>query len=457
MGYDAPLSLSLQREIEKRNLPLDSEILAALRSLKVRSLLGQSGIMKARGYPTVSLLYWLLLLPFIMKRTTFLWSGTTMADAGKDAWYRFLNNECFNWRAFIYRLVLKMIALYDDAPLKGKTLILDDTIERKTGKEMELVSYHFDHTTQRSVLGYQCVQLGYHNGKQFFPLDAGFHVSTSRPNTNVKSMDKRTNDWKRRNEAFQKKTTVAVDMLKRAWNQGIAASFILFDSWYAHDALIAESLAIGYGVICRLKANRVKYSYQGRPHTLKQLWQTVAKKKAQSIHGFPHKGIYLKATLPNSGDVGILFVSDGKKQWHAFLCTDTELGPSEILTYYARRWAIELFFKDGKQMLYLGKEQSETFDAVVASYSLVMIRYLLRISILHKYHRTVPLGPLFRELGETHLQLVMAETMWGYIKDILILSSHLLLEKIEPVRFLTFLDIVEDALLMQVQGATAKL
>lgn len=96
MGYDAPLSLSLQREIEKRNLPLDSEILAALRSLKVRSLLGQSGIMKARGYPTVSLLYWLLLLPFIMKRTTFLWSGNTMADAGKDAWYRFLNNECFN-------------------------------------------------------------------------------------------------------------------------------------------------------------------------------------------------------------------------------------------------------------------------------------------------------------------------------------------------------------------------
>jgi hypothetical protein len=88
---------------------------------------------------------------------------------------------------------------------------------------------------------------------------------------------------------------VALDMLKRAWNQGITASLVLFESWYTHDALIAESLAIGYGVICRLKANTMKHSYQGRPFTLEQLWQTVAKKKAQSIHGFPYKGICLKA------------------------------------------------------------------------------------------------------------------------------------------------------------------
>jgi hypothetical protein len=47
--------------------------------------------------------------------------------------------------------------------------------------------------------------------------------------------------------------------------------------------------------------------------------------------------------------------------------------------------------------------------------------------------------------------------MWGHIKDILILSSHLLLAEIEPDSFLHFLDIVEDAILMQVQGATAKL
>ncbi|HOR87184.1 MAG TPA: hypothetical protein PLL98_11970 [Bacillota bacterium] len=73
------------------------------------------------------------------------------------------------------------------------------------------------------------------------------------------------------------------------------------------------------------------------------------------------------------------------------------------------------------------------------------------VFILNKYRQTVLLGPLFRELTETHLQLVMMETMWGYIKDILILSSNLFLEEIEPDRFLHFLDIVEDAMLMQME------
>jgi IS4 transposase len=61
----------------------------------------------------------------------------------------------------------------------------------------------------------------------------------------------------------------------------------------------------------------------------------------------------------------------------AWLCTDLEMEESQILAYYARRWSIEVFFKDAKQMLYMAKEQSNTFDALVACHSLVMIRYLL--------------------------------------------------------------------------------
>jgi len=57
MQYDKPLSLSLQKEIEKRNLSLDSEIHTALQALRIKSLLCRSNIMKAKGYTTVSLLY----------------------------------------------------------------------------------------------------------------------------------------------------------------------------------------------------------------------------------------------------------------------------------------------------------------------------------------------------------------------------------------------------------------
>jgi IS4 transposase len=81
--------------------------------------------------------------------------------------------------------------------------------------------------------------------------------------------------------------------------------------------------------------------------------------------------------------VKLLLTSDGHKKWHGFLATDLSLDASQIVGYYSRRWAIEVFFKDAKQMLCLGKEKSKAFDAAVAGYSVMMIRYLLLIYLMN--------------------------------------------------------------------------
>ena len=99
-----------------------------------------------------------------------------------------------------------------------------------------------------------------------------------------------------------------------------------------------------------------------------------------------------------------MFVRWSKKNWHAFLCTEADLETPEILDYYSRRWAIECYFKDCKRLLGLGKGQSETFDAVVAWASIVMIRYLILVYILAKRQLTGPIGPLFQELAREHLE-----------------------------------------------------
>jgi len=349
------------------------------------------------------------------------------------------------------------MAIFDDTALMKKVLIADDTIAHKTGQNMELVSYHFDHALKRSVLGYQCLQLGYHNGANFFPIDVAFHCSSNRPNQHMRDMDKRSNGWRRRKESFKKKTELLIEMLSRAWSRGIDASFVIFDSWFAHDVIIAQILQIGYGVICRLKKGRVKYTYQGQSYTLKQLWRRVAMKNTRWLSELQVKASCLNVTLPQCGEVRLLFVSQGKRQWEVFLSTDLELEPSDILAYYARRWAIEIFFKEAKQMLYLGKEQSETFDAAVACYSFVMIRYLLLVYILNKYQIKGPMGPLFRDLVDEHIQLYLAEEVWAYIKELMITSSQLFCPEMEPDKFLHLIDIVEDAMSRQLQKLTAKL
>ena len=162
-------------------------------------------------------------------------------------------------------------------------------------------------------------------------------------------------------------------------------------------------------------------------------------------------------TLPKSGDVRLLFVSDGRKNWQPLLCTDLEMEASQILDYYARRWSIEVFFKDAKQMLYMSKEQSNTFDALIACHSLVMIRYLLLVYILSKRRQTGPVGPLFRQLADDQTLLMLAQSLWANVKELIIRSIDVLCYKIEPDILFNCIDIIEDTIIRQMRLASAKL
>jgi hypothetical protein len=459
MKSNITYSLSLQKQISKQSVAFDSEINRAFNELNFRSLMRQSNIIKKRGFNTATLLFLYVLLPFLKRVVTDLWNPGYLKNhinARKDTFYRFLNHERFNWRKLVYLVALKTIALNEDVPLKEKVLIADDTLSPKSGKEIELISYHHDHKTKRTILGTQYLQLGFHNGSTFFPLDGAFHTSSRRPNNKIREIDKRTNGWRRRKEALNKKTDVLVQMAHRAFKYGISAAFMLFDSWFAHDDTISRICDAGYEVICRLKRNNVKYSYQGKQYTLKQLWQQVAKKKTTWIDDQALKGVCLNVTLPKTGTVRILFVSDGRKNWQALLCTDIEQEPAKILEYYARRWSIEVYFKDAKQLLYMGKEQSSTFDAMVAGNSLVMIRYLLLIYILSKRRIQGPIGPLFREESNNQSFLMFAQSIWTHVKELIIKSSDILSYKIDLDILFHVIDIIEDTITKRMPSLTAK-
>ena len=460
MKSNITFSLSMQKQIRNQSISIDTELNCAFKELKFRSLLRRSGITKHKGYATISLMFLFVLLPFIKRKLTDFFSSQCLEnqiEAQKDTYYRFINHERFNWRKFVYFLALKVIAHSDNTPLKEKVLIADDSISAKTGKDIELVSYHFDHKIGRSILGNCYLQLGYHNGINFYPVDVALNTSGKRPNQKLRTIDKRTCGWKRRDEALDKKTTALLQMIDRAWHAGIDASFVLFDSWFAHDTIISSIYSTGYGVICRLKRGRVRYGYQGRQYTLKQLWQQVAKKKTSWLSQHNVKGVCMNVTLPKTGDVRLLFVSDGHKNWQTLLCTDLEMDASQILSYYARRWSIEVFFKDAKQMLYMAKEQSNTFDALVACHSLVMIRYLLLVYILSKRRLCGSIGPLFRQLSDDQSMLMMAQALWANVKELIIRSSDVLCYKIEPDILFHVIDIIEDTIIRQTRLASAKL
>lgn len=105
----------------------------------------------------------------------------------------------------------------------------------------------------------------------------------------------------------------------------------------------------------------------------------------------------------------------------------------------------------------MAKEQSNTFDALIACHSLVMIRYLLLVYILGKRRLTGSVGPLFRKLADDQSMLVMAKSLWANVKELIIRSSDVLCYKIEPDTLFHFVDIIEDTIIKQTRLTSAKL
>lgn len=154
----------------------------------------------------------------------------------------------------------------------------------------------------------------------------------------------------------------------------------------------------------------------------------------------------------------MVFVRWSKKQWHCFLCTETDLAPEEILNYYARRWAIEVYFGDAKQLLAVGQGQSECFDALIAWTSIVMVRYILLVYILAwKQGVSGSISPIFQQLAQQHLELAVLPMLIERLRQVFMMSSLLFQETSETDNLVYVLDLIDSALCHKPLNTYAKL
>jgi len=104
--------------------------------------------------------------------------------------------------------------------------------------------------------------------------------------------------------------------------------------------------------------------------------------------------------------------------------TDTNLGFVRMIEIYHTRWAIEVFFKEVKQLLSLGKNQSTNFDVQVAQTTITMIQYLL-ISLKFRQQAYETLNGLFKDLKQEYIEHKLNERILLAIVEILAVLDFL--------------------------------
>ena len=172
-----------------------------------------------------------------------------------------------------------------------------------------------------------------------------------------------------------------VDMLNTALNAGHQAKYVLFDTWFSNPKdIIRIHEECNLDTIAMIKkSSKVNYEFEGKKKNIKQIFAGCKKRRGRSKYLLSvDVNIFVKngASLP--AKIVCVRNRNKKKDWIAFVCTDTSLSEEEILRIYGKRWDIEVFFKTCKSMLHLGSEcHSLSYDALTAHVSLVFIRYML--------------------------------------------------------------------------------
>ncbi|MBQ1315367.1 MAG: transposase [Erysipelotrichaceae bacterium] len=355
---------------------------------RVRDLLKGCRAEKQKGHSAFQIFRYLLCLVFC-DRSMYMQiiTGRYSEAFGKNTVYRFLNSARTNWERLTCALSARIIN-GSIRKLTGKdrqdVFIIDDSLFKRTGgKKTELCSRVFDHVSMKYKRGFRLLTLAWSDGNSLFPI-LGRLLGSSKAHNMVgvmKSLDQRSLAARRRKQALSKATDVMLDMLKTAIKTGHNAKYVLFDTWFANPKdIIRIHNECGLNTIAMIKkSSKVFYEFDGKRMNIKQIYGMCKKRRGRSKYLLSVKvNISLKNGESLPAKIVCVRNRNKKKDWIAFICTDTNLSEEEILRIYGKRWDIEVFFKTCKSMLNLGSEcHSLSYDALTAHVSLVFIRYML--------------------------------------------------------------------------------
>jgi len=414
-------------------------ILSSLTSFSFSAVCKCLSPLKQRGYSFESIFSCLICLPFLGIETVHSFTGSVMAkhiEARKDAFYRLKNNPGICWRVILWMFSMKFIKLAatkgDNSSGSPKCLVIDDSDLPKTGRYIEKVSRIWDHVSKRYILGFKLLAMGFWDGASFIPLDFSLHreggKNADKPfglkkkeyrKQHKKKREKGTHSWDRASEADSSKIESALKMFWRAISQGIQVDYVLMDSWFTCEAFVRAVKRVKkqtVHLIGMYKIPKTKFNYMGNMLTHSQIRNKLGKvKRCRKLRFY-----YKEALVDYNGvPIKMFFSRQGTNgKWRVFITTDTELSFIRMIEIYQIRWTVEVFFKEAKQLLGLGRCQSNDFDAQIADTTITMIQHIL-MTLKYRFEHYETKGALFNQVKEGIIQSRLDERLWGLFIELI--------------------------------------
>ncbi len=212
------------------------------------------------------------------------------------------------------------------------------------------------------------------------------------------------------------KTGILTEGVSRIWNHVIQKS-ILGYQLLVHGLYDGTMfIPINFSFHREKGKNKKKYSYK----IIRKLNRKNIKRNRK------YNLYYIRVVVQWNGQTVVLyFTRKGKNgNWKTIMNTDLSSNFNKTIEIYQLRWSIEVFFKEAKQLLDLGKSESQDFDAQVADATITMTQYIF-LSIRNRIEKYESIGKIYKN--------TKAETLEMQLHERLILLLIAILEIIEEL------------------------
>jgi len=225
----------------------------------------------------------------------------------------------------------------------------------------------------------------------------------------------------RKKELDSTKIDNGILMLQRAVKQGFIPNYVLTDSWFFCLRLLKAVIELGRDInlISMAKIGTAKYKLAINNMEFTPI-ELIAMYKRHAQYNRKLKTHYIQLSAYYQDiRVNIFLIQMGRTaKWKLLVTTDLKISFLKLIEVYQIRWSIEVFFKENKQYLLLGKCQSTDFDAHIADISLSFIRHIM-LSYYKRIHYQQSIGGLFVSISQSMQEASLAQRLWNLLVDLL--------------------------------------
>jgi hypothetical protein len=246
------------------------------------------------------------------------------------------------------------------------SLLFDDTLVERNGKEVEETQSHKDHSSNSFITGHEFFTSIIHTSILQLPL---------LPKLYSKNTDS--------------KIKMASDLIDFVIER-MRINNVIMDSWYSDKKIIKKCMTKGIRVVCGIKANRNISLERGEWQKLSKFPETIHSKKFELyfIDDIKYKIADHIVKLNGIPNVNMLtsyeWNEKNKKYNNAFhlISTKTKDSVAQVIRRYRIRWFIETYHRDMKQNLgfarvFLRKKEGIVRHAIFASLAYAILKLFM--------------------------------------------------------------------------------